>query len=553
MRGKFLIGAAALSLTLAHDTLIAQDGSTAAPAEQEAAPAPPSAPPAPPPAPPAEAGGKIDRVRTAADCLAVPPNRRLRRGEVRDDALTYSSCAYDLLRSGTFDVALEALAQSDRIGSERNDPLFEGSIAVRNAMMRAFALNRLNRRDEAVAEIARIRGQRRYSLIVQWGLDRLLASFDGSLARFIELANARVPDHPDLLRSLFLVEVARGNMTAALPYAEAMTLENPRPIGGWTVDSERPVRQIAELTELNAVRAYVFAANGRGDLSRAMLNDIDRDIADYVGPRPVAEQGRTVPRRTMDAWEVRAGTGRQMEAVIDRWKRAIAARARLTTGNPMTFQQIQRDFPGALETSAAIDLARRLSISEPGEQEAREAALRRIEDNLTRGLVDVNVQELASLLPEVETLDRYPRFGRAGDGILIGRDRGFSQAEEAGTNIRTIRFGTVTGTNATADELVMLAAATYAQRDGFDSFILLSRRNLERRMQIIGGYGGGSVQDHGSEGQARLVMLNSASLPPEWAAQRHRLIMASDVLAAISPRQTAIEARREAASRSRRR
>jgi hypothetical protein len=295
----------------------------------------------------------------------------------------------------------------------------------------------------------------------------------------------------------------------------------------------------------------VFAANGRGDLSRAMLNEIDRDIADYVGPRPVAEQGRTVPRRRMEAWEARAATGRQMEAVIDRWKRAIAARARLTGGNPMTFQQIQRDFPGALETSAAIDLARRLSISEPGEQEAREAALRRIEDNLTRGLVDVNAEELASLLPEVETLDRYPRFGSG--GFLNGGETGFSQAREDGTNIRTIRFGTISGANATADELVMLAAATYAQRDGFDSFILLSRRNLERRMQIIGGYGGGSVQDHGSEGQARLVMLNSASLPPEWAAQRHRLIMASDVLAAIAPRQTAIEARREAASRSRRR
>jgi hypothetical protein len=99
----------------------------------------------------------------------------------------------------------------------------------------------------------------------------------------------------------------------------------------------------------------------------------------------------------------------------------------------------------------------------------------------------------------------------------------------------------------------MLAAATYAQRDGFDSFILLSRRNLERRMQMIGGYGGGSIIDQGSEGQVRLVMLNSASLPPIWAAQRHRLIMASDVLAAINPRQTTIEARREAASRTRRR
>jgi hypothetical protein len=200
-----------------------------------------------------------------------------------------------------------------------------------------------------------------------------------------------------------------------------------------------------------------------------------------------------------------------------------------------------------------LDLAQRVTVGNATTGQQRSEAIRAVERDMVQRLVTLNARELLTLMPEAETLDRYPRFGRAGDGILIGRDRGYSQAEEAGTNIRTVRFGTVTGSDATADELTLLAAATYAVRDNFDSFILLSRRNLDRQMRMIGGYGGTSVLDHGSEGSARVIMLDSASLPPEWANQRHRLIMAQDVLTSLGARQEAIEARREAATRSRRR
>jgi hypothetical protein len=553
MTGAVSLLASVATLALASISM-AQEAPPSPPPISSAQPAPSPEPPAPaPPPPPPAAGGKIERAVSADDCLATPANSRQRQNQVRDDALILSNCAQSFILAGQDAPALEALARSDTIGAARNDPIFDGSVGIRNAMMRAFVLNRLGRRDEAVAEVGRVRDRRRYSVLVQWGLDRLLASFDGTLAQFIALGNARVPDHPDMLRSLFLINLARGDMPGALPYAETMTLENPRPIGGWTVDGAGASRELSEHTELNAMRAYVFTANGRSDRSRAMLAEIDRDIAEFVGARPVAAEGRRVSRSVMDAYEVRAGLGRQMEQSIDNWKQAIAARARLNTGNVLTREQLERDFPGAAATGAILDLALRVSISDPGAQRQRGEAVQRIERDMLERLVNVSARDLVALMPEVETLDRYPRFGRAGDGILIGRDRGYSQAQEEGTTIRTVRFGTVTGSNATADELSLLAAATYAARDNFDSFILLSRRNLDRQMRIVGGYGGGSVLDHGSEGQIRVIMLNSASLPPEWATQRHRLIMAQDVLSSLGSRQEAIEARREAAARNRRR
>lgn len=509
--------------------------------------------PAAPPAPPIDAGGKVETATPATDCTQPMDGRGRARRDNRDQATILSMCAETLFQSGRNEAALDALSRSDAAGTALNNAVFDGSIGLRNAMMRAFILNQLDRRDEAVAEIERVRNARRYSVAVQWSLDRLLAAFDGTLDRFLVLADARVPDHPDLLRSLFLIHLSRGNVAAALPYAATMSLENPTPIGGWQINGDAPATALAETTEINAMRAYVFAANGDGARSRAMLTEIDRDITAYVGPAPVAENGREVPRRRVQAYQGRVATGRRMEEIVDRWKQAIAARARMATGTRLTVRQLEREFPQAVRTTAIIDLVMQLSSEGPEDTQARAEALRGADANLTRQLVAITPRSLIALLPEGEALDRYPRFGRAGDGILMGRDRGYSQAVEDGTGIRTIRFGTVSGSATTADELTLLAAATYAEREGFDSFILLSRRNVERQMRMVGGYSNGTVLDHGSEGQVRLILTNSAALPAEWQTQSRRVIMARQVIRSLGARQDGIEAARTAASQQRQR
>ncbi len=496
--------------------------------------------------------GKVEVPRSIADCQPRPDNRGRVRNPHPNDWTMYSLCAARMIGSSDDAVALEALNRSDELGRASGDIVFEGNVGVRNAMMRAYLLNAGGRRDEALAEIERVRNVRRYSMSVQWGLDRLIASFDGTLPRYFELASARVPDHPDLLRLMFLVNLLRGNMEAALPFAQSMSIENPRPQGGWQTADGSPVQQLAITTEINAMRAYVFAANGRAAESRALLNSIDREIADYVGAVPVAEAGRDVPRRQLQAYQTRQRTGSAMEVVIDRWKQAMAARARLTGGARMTLAQLNQQFPQAARTAASLDLVRLVATEGATDTNQRNAALEQIDEQTLNNFVRVGRRELSALLPEIETLERYPRFARGG-GLLGGGDTGYTQSVEEGTGIRTIRFGTVSGSQTTADELTLLAAAETAQREGFDSFILLSRRNLERTLRIIGPYGGGGTQDRGSEGQVRVLFTNSAALPAEWQAQRSRVILASDVIAALRGRQDAIEVARSTASRQRRR
>ena len=131
--------------------------------------------------------------------------------------------------------------------------------------------------------------------------------------------------------------------------------------------------------------------------------------------------------------------------------------------------------------------------------------------------------------------------------------------------VRTIRFSTLEGSIAAADELTILTAATYAQAEGVDSFILVGRQLLHRRIADAGPYGsiGGTVYDatsptnissfpgSGSEGSVLAVPIDSNAVPPQWEAHRSRLISVADVMASVGARQQAIEAAKTAQSRRR--
>jgi hypothetical protein len=108
-----------------------------------------------------------------------------------------------------------------------------------------------------------------------------------------------------------------------------------------------------------------------------------------------------------------------------------------------------------------------------------------------------------------------------------------------------VRFGTTSGSGPTAEELALLAAAQFTEKEGKDSFILLARRAIKRTTTVYG-YGN-YTYDSGYESQLRLVMLDSANIPAEWQAKKARLITVKEVRDTLKPRYDALEARKAAA------
>jgi hypothetical protein len=192
------------------------------------------------------------------------------------------------------------------------------------------------------------------------------------------------------------------------------------------------------------------------------------------------------------------------------------------------------------------DVIRQIQFTNPVTGEYVKRTISKTDERIASEILKLDANDLRDLLPDPEYLSQVPRFGSAGDGILFARENGISQAKEKGSDIRTIRFGTTSGTGPMADELSLLAIAQYAQKEGKDSFILLARRSIKRTTTVSGYYTGGYSFDSGYESQARVILLDSNNLPPEWAGKTGRLIMVKQVLDEIKPRYDALEARKAA-------
>ena len=448
--------------------------------------------------------------------------------------------------------ALEALDESDQIGRARNDPFFNRSIAVGNAMLRAIALDRSNRSADAHAAIAAIRSARPHSMVVAIALDRIGTSIDNDLNAYIQNLEARIPTMPNNLRLLFNIYILQGEWDKAAAIADQVSLEDPKPIGGWSIEGSSGAEgQLDELISLDMERAYVFSALSQSARAQSQIDHAAAEIVEFVGPAPQPQPGRPISRGRMTEYQNRQSAGEKATRVITLWRDAIELREKAVGGAP-TEEILNDENRRFRELPIWLDILRSVKLDNDEDKSMRDRALSRVFNDMSREITQIENNQIAELLPEPESAENHPNFNRAGDGILLHRERGYSQAPERAGEFRTIRFGTQSGSLATADELGLLAVATYAQREGKDSFILISRRAIKRTTHVTGYFGGTSDVDSGNESQALVVFLDSSALPPEWESSRYRLIMVQDVLDSIGAQQRELEALR-AARRAQRR
>ncbi len=447
---------------------------------------------------------------------------------------------------GQDSAALESLTLSDS-SVEGHDPLIHsGSVGLGNALIRALVYNRTGRREEALALLDDARRVRRYSLVVQASIDRVQLSIDRDMESFRHRLAGRMDVDPSSIRSLFYQRFLTGDLAGADAISGIVQFVQPKMIDGWTVTGgSDSFNRLSEEIEFHYLTAYIRAALGNRAGSEAAFARATAQIDAYVGQEPRPTPGRPVRASTLRDWQARASSVSELRRAVLIWRQAIIARLEITfNASPDT---LSSEKMAALRHLPIIpDLINVIMEHHPASRAELRPIANRIRDDFERSLLVLSSADLIELLPEVETLAQYPRFGRAADGIMLGpRELGYSQApvRDDDGDTRTVRFGTQSGSRSTADELVMLAAATYALREDKDSFILLARTLTNRTMRITGPYGGGGTEvDFGVEAAVVLVFINSSAFPEQWEPHRSRLVLASDVIASVGARQDAIGA-----------
>lgn len=448
---------------------------------------------------------------------------------------------------GQYHQALQTLDQADMLADGQYAILHAGSFGIGNDMIRARIYSYTNRQAEAIALLERARAVRPYSHSTILSLDRIQLSITRDLTWYRSRLEQRSPLDPSAIKELFYLDFYEGNLERANAMADLAVFQEPRMLRGWApAGGDKPQEDLRSEVEFIFLSAYISAALGDSERAERRFARARERIDNFVGPEPRPAPGRRVSRREVGDWEARrlsANAVRPREAI---WRRGIEFRRAIKNGET-GIEPNEEQIRLVRDIDIGADILRLIASLHPEtDAEITRIAIER-RNAAIQTLVRTNFEDY---IPEMETLENYPHY--AATSVLANRTTGYSRdalrPEDGGG--QTIRFGTVSGSLATADELVLLAVAQYAQEEGKDSFILLARRTIERTSHISELYYPGLRnvydQDSGSEGSVLAVLLDSNAIPPEWEAHRARLIRVSDIMTSVGQRQEAIEALRRA-------
>lgn len=452
--------------------------------------------------------------------------------------------ALQQIAMGTSDQALATLAQSDAAGTGPNAALFANSVGLGNRAVRAWALIELNRKDEALVEIGRIEEARPYAASALGLVEMLKLRIDQSLDAHVAELKRQAPRRPSALLRAFLYLVGEDRAVDAAALADGLSLDRPRMRRGWSAsDGDVEYRRIAIDAELSGARAWTLMIAGKPDDAAALLVEARADAEAAVAPLPKPTRGAVHSKRVLAEHAQRVRVGHEALAILAHWSTLFDLYDRAPTIDPEKMGDMVR--VAADERSFVIPaLVRRLKLAD-GEIAERDNYIRNFVRKSGERRIQENMPSLLNLrntLPRAETRAMQPAFKGAGDGYFLG-ENGFSRKQMDAPGKWTIRFTHDLASAATVEELVMLSAAQYARREGFDGMILLSGRTLARQVNQLNfrreiAYS----TPTGHEGQLVVQFVKRGALSAEHAGLAWRVLAADDVDTMLSAQRSAMQA-----------
>ena len=334
--------------------------------------------------------------------------------------------------------------------------------------------------------------------------------------------------HPARYVSLTHLYLLTGKFDLAARAARQITLTEPSRREGWKLAEganliENQVRRI----NLLGLQAYASAAGGDAAGKAAYLAAARQLIQRMLDPITLQALGS---RERME----REKQAPNLQGIVAEWEQAIQSRQDLVSKGPdgilkqLTEARNRRDL---LPAYVAM-------IAEMGRQNDENASRARL---LAGNYIDRNFfhhwsgnkDEFVEKLPNVETFHSLGKIDRNLGMWFDGSLTGYSQSRDPGSkeDIRTVHYEAGEGTRELAEELLTLAIARYARKDGYDGFVILSRHTIPR---FVHDYG----QDIGAgyDAQARVLMIRGGQLPAGSTLAADRIITIDEVDRDLGPR-----------------
>lgn len=486
----------------------------------------------------------------ACDRLLAMPTDSANAWSWRGEVLHYRALA--LVNGGDLKNAIDALDESDAIGSAGSDSLFDLSTGVGNKMLRAYIMGRHGETKPAKELLAQVRALRPWATSVVAGADSIeLGMSAGASDEAVTRMASRLRIDPDVARTLIYLNLMRSDLKGAADMGSRVSMVDPRMRGGWTLQGTGGEEDnLRSRLRIDCTKAYLALALGDKAGSAAQFAAIGQFIDGYVGPDPRIVDPKLRPSKSLiKKYEERLAIADKLRAMVADWQDVSAKRENLPETDIKSLNERFKAYKNSVDVlPALLDQMQVLSERMTG-KEAAEAKL--VRDGFMRGLTGSLMRftpdELGGWMPKPENLDQVPRLASSASKWLFSDGSGYSQSKEGEGDIRTVRYETLVGGKAMVEEMLLLAAANYARQEGKDGFVILSNRTLGRRTTMYGYYGGGgTTYESGVESQARIMLVNTAALPAELAGSADRVITVAEVERDLKPRYDAYMARKDA-------
>ena len=451
------------------------------------------------------------------------------------------------LAAGDDAQALIDLDRAEAAAQERDDPFYRRSLGLGIRVIRAYALRRTGRTEEARELAAAILAERPYNR--QIALAVLAVAGDESAeigGEPVVRAIARL--EPRAIDTIFLDAFGKGDFAQVIALYPQLSAPVPTAdigVARYLARAQDAKARAMELfygAERRARYAYALAAAGKSEQAVREIEAARAYLAantPAVPPAPpadVKEKGSARDKRMAETMV--AGAGKVAALAVDEWRKFIDWRSAVQGGaTPPTLNQIAASPLPA--TGAHLDLLRLLKAKGAGGAEL-DAAIGVIERKLQAAETprDAEARLLFASLPHAEIERKVNAFRKANSafvGYLWGGVSGFkTRGGEDGGDV-TVEYVGEKSSATVVEEMALLRAADMARERGRSGLVIKERSDYERTTNTI--YMGSVIRSDPNGHSTRLVVefVDRANPPEVYRSTPWRVLDAGKIIESLSP------------------
>ncbi|WP_152569558.1 MULTISPECIES: hypothetical protein [Sphingomonas] len=445
------------------------------------------------------------------------------------------------LADGKADGAIADLDKAQAAVQAPNDPYYQRSLGLGLELVRAYALRQTGQEAKARELAADVLRQRPWSRATGSAMIAIVPD-EAAVLNGTPMVQSLARLQPKFVDAIFQRAMTTRDFATAIrlyPNLVAPTRTLDRGTSGIAEELGRERNEAVE--RLYSVRrrgalAYALAATGDATGARRALADGDAELAQLAQPLPPLPEGekegwKARSRRAVNEAIVTAGQRVGSELAI--WRAMTESKLALRDGKvPAAL-----DLKNILPNGAGYDLL--LTYKQANVPDAA-----RLADLLGEALKPnpksnpkIEIPLLFASLPHAEIPQRIATYRKANSdfiGYLWGGTSGFkTKANADGTT--TISFTGQKSSGNVVEEMALLRAADYVHSLGRDGFVIRSRADFERTIQMVGMYSGGARYPDGYSTELTIEPVDVAHPSPALAAAPWRIIKADEIISALGP------------------